>query len=211
MTTSINETVLDGREVRRHRNRERAIHGYLDLVRQGVAKPTFEAVADRASLSHRSLYRYFGGLDGLVVAAIRWVVDDFGPKIALPTPATGTLRERCAQFVEQRLLAYEQTSDLTRVALTHHAEVADVAEAMVTAQRMIRSTICAQFEIELSQIPPSRHAEVLVVAHAPFLFGSLEYAHQMLGRDRDRIRVMLTDQLERCFVAALSEQPTTTG
>ena len=60
----------DGRTLRRERNRAAMVDAMLELYREGNLAPSSDAIAERAGLSPRSLFRYFEDIDDLVHAAI---------------------------------------------------------------------------------------------------------------------------------------------
>ena len=57
----------DGRHERRARNRDAVVDALLALVGDGDLAPSAEAVAARAGLSSRSLFRYFADTEALVL------------------------------------------------------------------------------------------------------------------------------------------------
>ena len=60
----------DGRRQRRERNRDAVVDALLAIVADGDLAPSADAVAARAGLSTRSLFRYFDDVDDLCRAAI---------------------------------------------------------------------------------------------------------------------------------------------
>ena len=60
---------VDGRRVRSERSRFAIARALLDLVRETRQMPTMDAVADRANVSRRSVFRHFSDTNELIVAA----------------------------------------------------------------------------------------------------------------------------------------------
>ena len=60
----------DGRRLRRARNRAAVIDSLLELIRMGETDPTVSKIAERAGVSHRSVFRYFDDMDDLARTAI---------------------------------------------------------------------------------------------------------------------------------------------
>src|SRR6185437_733480 len=60
----------DGRRLRRDRNRMAVVDALLDLYGESNLRPSTAEIADRAGLSHRSLFRYFDDFDDLCREAI---------------------------------------------------------------------------------------------------------------------------------------------
>jgi len=59
----------DGRTKRRNRNMDAVREATVGLLRDGT-EPTLALIADRAGVAVRSVYRYFGGVDDAVLAAV---------------------------------------------------------------------------------------------------------------------------------------------
>jgi AcrR family transcriptional regulator len=63
------ESVVDGRRIRSQRSRSAVARALLDLVRETRQMPTMDAVADRANVSRRSVFRHFADTNELIIAA----------------------------------------------------------------------------------------------------------------------------------------------
>ena len=60
---------VDGRRARRHRSRDLAVDALLDLLGEGVLRPTAQQVAERSGVSLRSIFRIFDDVETLNAAA----------------------------------------------------------------------------------------------------------------------------------------------
>lgn len=67
---------VDGRRVRSERSRLAIARALLDLVRETRQMPTMDAVADRANVSRRSVFRHFSDTNELIVAATHMQRDE---------------------------------------------------------------------------------------------------------------------------------------
>jgi AcrR family transcriptional regulator len=70
------ESVVDGRRIRSQRSRSAVARALLDLVRETRQMPTMDAVADRANVSRRSVFRHFADTNELIVAATQLQRDE---------------------------------------------------------------------------------------------------------------------------------------
>ena len=61
--------IVDGRRARRHRSRDLAVDAVLDLLGEGVLRPTAQQVAERSGVSLRSIFRIFDDVESLNAAA----------------------------------------------------------------------------------------------------------------------------------------------
>ena len=70
------QPTVDGRRVRSERSRFAIARALLDLVRETRQMPTMDAVADRANVSRRSVFRHFADTNELIVAATHMQRDE---------------------------------------------------------------------------------------------------------------------------------------
>ena len=66
---AVTDTTVDGRRARRHRSRDLAVDALLDLLNEGVVRPTAQQVAERSGVSLRSIFRIFDDVESLNAAA----------------------------------------------------------------------------------------------------------------------------------------------
>src|SRR6187431_377481 len=88
------DTHVDGRSLRRERNREAVIEAFLALVREGNYDPGGAEIAERAGVSHRSVFRYFDDLADLMVTAVIREVQRVMPLATLDRVGEGTFDDR---------------------------------------------------------------------------------------------------------------------
>ncbi len=98
----LNFQETDGRRLRSQASRERIIDAVVAIIDDGQEIPTAEAVADRANVGLRSVYRHFGDMDSLYSA----VLERIGKRylhLMRPYESThwqGQLREALARRLE---------------------------------------------------------------------------------------------------------------
>lgn len=133
--------VVDGRRARRHRSRDLAVDALLDLLGEGVLKPTAQQVAERSGVSLRSIFRIFDDVESLNAAAsarqlgrIRHLFVDVMP--------TGSLTDRVAQVVAINGRLYESIAPIRRAALR---------EQLGRARGWVRTEVDRVFAPELAE------------------------------------------------------------
>src|SRR5690606_11550357 len=104
------------RSLRRDRNREAVVAALLDLYREGDLTPSTEAIAARAGISARSLFRYFEDAEALVRTAIARQQQHLAPLMAVEIPTSGPLAHRVDRFVDARVRLLEGMGEVGRVA-----------------------------------------------------------------------------------------------
>lgn len=131
----------DGRRRRRSRNHEAIVAAVYDLVRAGDPEPSIEAVAARAQVGTRTIYRQFNDLESLARSLGERVTRE---TLALFTPvlATGELRADLDALVTQRGRVFAHLAPFRRAGrLVRHR----VAELRAQDQRF-RAALRASLE-----------------------------------------------------------------
>lgn len=108
----------DGRAARRTANREKIVAAFLELVREGLPSPGAQAVAERAGVSPRTVFRCFQDLETLyreIVVALR---EEFLPRarIDLDTPDR---TERLSRLTANRASMFADMEPFRNAAETH--------------------------------------------------------------------------------------------
>ena len=99
----------DGRSLRRERNRDSVIEALLDLVREGNMDPGGAEIAERAGVSHRSVFRYFDDLGDLITTAIDTELNRAFALGHIDDLGEGTLDHRVEVLVDTRLRKFDYT------------------------------------------------------------------------------------------------------
>ena len=139
--------------MRRTRNRIAVITALLDMIREGDLHPGAAEIADRAGVSHRSIFRYFDDLDDLVRTTIDQAFQDAGPLSTIPDAGSGTLDQRVAALVDARLALFAFVDGPMQLARMRSYSIPsiDVEIAMVAEQ--FRVQIAEHFAAELTERP----------------------------------------------------------
>ncbi len=146
------DATVDGRRARRHRSRDLAVDAFLDLLGEGVLRPTAQQVAERSGVSLRSIFRIFDDVESLNAAAcarqlsrIRHLFVDVMP--------TGTLAERVAEVVAINGRLYESIAPIRRAALRAAPESPALREQLARARGWVRAEVERVFAPELAGTP----------------------------------------------------------
>lgn len=103
----------DGRHLRVVRGKEAAIDALLALYTEGRPYPTFADIAERAGISERTLFRYFGSYDDFIAEAARTMFPKIS-KFFLATPIEGDLRTRLVALADLRCKFVKQFGAMVR-------------------------------------------------------------------------------------------------
>jgi AcrR family transcriptional regulator len=153
------------------RNRDAVCRATLrELAEHGYAGLTIEGVAERAGVHKTTVYRRWGGVDGLVVDALQYAVDDnWQPDIS------GTVEQNLLSFARDALAAFvdPETGPMHTavVAAAFQSDKAIDAVHQFFADRFGRAASIVAAGIERHEIPASTEpAGVIRSIMAPIYF-----------------------------------------
>lgn len=108
----------DGRRRRSADSRRRIVEAMLELVREGDLSPSADAVASRAGVGRRTVFRLFSDMEGIYREMQAIMRDKVAPVRALPLTGD-TLEARLHALVERRVLFFEEVLPVTVAAGVH--------------------------------------------------------------------------------------------
>ncbi len=142
---------LDGRTLRRDRNRDAVLDAVIELYREGNLSPRLEEAAARAGVSLRSVYRYFPEPADLLGAAVIRDFERASKDFTCVAGAKGTLQQRIEAYVDNRLQLYEAFAPSCRVARVHADSYPELAAILRAARDLVSDHVRAYFGPELSE------------------------------------------------------------
>ncbi len=189
--TPVAETVqgaVDGRTMRRTRNRSAVITALLDMIREGDLHPGAAEIAERAGVSHRSIFRYFDDLDDLVRTAIDQAFVDAAPLSTIPDVGQGTLAERIASMVDARLALFEHVDGAMQLARMRAYSIPTIDEEIAVIAELFRGQIREHFATELTAHPDVERDAVVDAVLVLCSYDSYAIHVRLLARPVERIR-----------------------
>ena len=153
----------DGRHARRYRSRDLAVDALLDLLGEGVLRPTAQQVAERSGMSLRSIFRIFDDVETLNASAsarqftrIRHLFVDVMP--------SGPLAGRVGLVVGLNSRLYEQIAPIRRAALLRAPESEALQEQLERARNWLRSEVERVFAAEVVAVGNEHVIDALELA-----------------------------------------------
>lgn len=142
------EVRLDGRRLRTEESRRRVVTALLECVREGDFDPSAEAVAQRAGVGLRTVFRLFKDKEGLVRQMSEAVLFRIADLASAPL-AGASWREQLDDLMTRRFAVYEQVMPYRRAAMAHahHSEV--VRSNSETMRQHMRKTLTASLPAEI--------------------------------------------------------------
>ncbi len=166
---------IDGRVARRERNRDAVLTAFVEMVEDGIVDPPIEAVAERAGVSQRSVFRYFSNREELVRAAMLSVVAKAAPDITFDGLGRGTLDERIDALLERRMKLYRAMGPLARAAMRAADTDPLIREMVEIGHAMIRQQFMDHFAPELDRLDDGTRMRIVALATLPLQFSSLDF------------------------------------
>jgi AcrR family transcriptional regulator len=140
---------VDGRHLRRERNREAVIDALVELFREGSFQPSSEEIAVRAGLSPRSLFRYFDDIDDLNRAAIDRQLASARPLLSPGVRADAPTAEKIERVAAARVRLWEEIAPAARAARVCAYRHPIIAAQMHEGRTFLRAQLRRLFAPEL--------------------------------------------------------------
>ena len=189
MRTPIDEG--DGRSLRRKRNRDAVITALIELIQEGELTPTVAKIADRAAVSHRSVFRYFDDLNDLARTAIETEFRKAWPLSVISNVGEGPLDERIDALVTSAIRTFQRTHMLGIVARSRAIDLEEVDRGLTTDLRAPPRSGPPPFRSPNSTRWTRSRAEAIAVAVAATTgLDSYDVQIRMVGRTADEIAAM---------------------
>ncbi len=191
----------DGRSLRRERNRDRVIQALVELIREGGHSPGAAAIADRAGVSHRSVFRYFDDMDDLVREVIRSEFANVVEVAGLSDIGVGPLDERIARLVHSRTTAYDFVYEISRLARRRAGDVPAVDRSLRRIDGYLRHELEEHFAPELAELTDDGREMALDLLVTTTSFESFDLLRRSYGRSDEEISERWTAALELALTA----------
>ena len=187
----IDDDHVDGRTLRRNRNRAAVIAALLAIIREGNLHPGAAEIADRAGVSHRSIFRYFEDLDDLVRTAIDQAFVEAGPLAGVPDIGVGSLDERIATFVDARLALFQDVDGTMQLARMRAPTIPSIDEGIAAIADVFRQQIAEHFAPELDAVSDDERPLLVDAILVSTSYDAFTIHVRLLHSDHERIRAAL--------------------
>lgn len=177
----------DGRTMRRRRNRQAVIESLISLIREGDLNPTVAKIADRAEVSHRSVFRYFEDLNDLARTAIETEFRKTLPLGVIPDLGEGDLEHRIDTMVDRQLAVLGHTHALGRVARSRLLDLPEVDRGMANIAEFRLEQVRQQFAPELAGMDPAGSESIATAILMIISFESYDFQVRVLERTVDEV------------------------
>lgn len=187
---------LDGRGLRRERNRDAIVEALLELCNEGHLDASAAQIAERAGLSARSLFRYFDDIDDLYRTVCQEQFDRVLAVSKIHNFGQGSTLEKVENLVDQRIRIYRSTVNVGRVARSQQYKVPAIAKMLAQGRDALMETAAHHFRAELDSLDRVQRVTALSCID---VFTSFEALDRLFGEGSSvsTIRNILTSTLLR--------------
>jgi AcrR family transcriptional regulator len=186
--TETDEQRVDGRTLRRTRNRTAVIVALLEIIREGDLHPGASQIADRAGVSHRSIFRYFDDLDDLVRTSIDHAFAEAGPLADIPDIGEGSFEQRVVTFVEARVALFALVDGTMQLARMRAATIPSIDDGIAEIAGLFQTQIDQHFAAELAVLDSIERPLMVDGVLVMTSYDSYTIHLRLLHSDPDRIR-----------------------
>lgn len=149
----------DGRAARSYRARLALADALLDLLNEGVERPTAAQIAERAGVSLRLVFHHFDDLEAIYASAGDLQIERVRT-LSKPVDSALPFEERVATFLKIRARVFEYVSPVRRASLRREASSAEISRRMRVAHQLARDHTLHAFASEIASAPAGQRAEV---------------------------------------------------
>lgn len=155
----------DGRAARGHRARAAVAAAMLDLLNDGVIKPTAAQIAARAGVSLRLVFHHFGDMEAILADAADLQFERLRPLLRSVSSSLA-LDRRIAEFVRIHAELHETVSPVRRASIRLEPFSPVIAERLGGARALLRKESEIVFRNELRALEPAQRRDALAALEA---------------------------------------------
>ena len=197
MTTGGELHVIDGRRAHGQRTRLKVIEALLELVSEGVVRPTAQEIAGRAGVALRTVYHHFEDVEALRRLALDLDMQRHF-EILTPIDTNLPLDERIVRLAQQCRDLFEAVTPIRRATLFDQHSSPDMAKGVTNATRARSEHVGRVFAPEFARFGEEERAIVDTV-NLITSWVSWEYVRTMLHRSASEAEETLVGALQALF------------
>ena len=149
---TIPSSAIDGRSLRRERNRQEIVDALLQLIESGETEISAALIAQKAGLSERSIFRYFDDVDDLYRSVCDLSISKEIEFAQIDEAGAGSLDTRIENLVNQRVRIYTMNENIAPAARAFALKNHVIKNQLVLGRKFLRNQIKTQFAAELIKL-----------------------------------------------------------
>ena len=197
--TSTPVTAVDGRSLRRERNRQDIVDALIGLIENGETEISAALIASKAGLSERSIFRYFDDVNDLYRSVCDLAFSKEIEYALIDDVGIGSLDTKIENFVNQRVRIYTMNEKIAPAARSFAFKNPVIKNQLVLGRKLLRTQIMKHFAEELSVFDKQQQQVAVAIIDSLTTF---EYYDMMRSDQKmsvQAIKSVLTESLRKAL------------
>lgn len=197
--TSIPASAVDGRSLRRERNRQDIVDALLGLIENGETEISAALIASKAGLSERSIFRYFDDVNDLYRSVCDLAFSKEIEYALIDDAGVGSLDTKIENFVNQRVRIYTMNEKIAPAARSFAFKNPVIKNQLVLGRKLLRTQITKHFAEELSAFDKQQQQVAVAIIDSLTTF---EYYDMMRSDQKmsvQTIKSVLTESIRKAL------------
>jgi AcrR family transcriptional regulator len=197
--TSIPVSAVDGRSLRRERNRQDIVDALLGLIENGETEISAALIASKAGLSERSIFRYFDDVNDLYRSVCDLAFSKEIEYALIDDVGIGSLDTKIENFVNQRVRIYTMNEKIAPAARSFAFKNPIIKNQLVVGRKLLRTQIIKHFAQELSVFDKQQQQVAVAIIDSLTTF---EYYDMMRSDQKmsvQTIKSVLTESIRKAL------------
>ena len=197
--TSIPASAVDGRSLRRERNRQDIVDALLGLIENGETEISAALIASKAGLSERSIFRYFDDVNDLYRSVCDLAFSKEIEYALIDDAGVGSLDTKIENFVNQRVRIYTMNEKIAPAARSFAFKNPIIKNQLVVGRKLLRTQIMKHFAEELSVFDKQQQQAAVAIIDSLTTF---EYYDMMRSDQKmsvQAIKSVLTESIRKAL------------
>jgi len=173
MTTTPSVSI-DGRSLRRERNRQDIVDALLGLIENGETEISAALIASKAGLSERSIFRYFDDVNDLYRSVCDLAFSKEIEFALIDDAGFGSLDTKIENFVNQRVRIYTMNEKIAPAARSFAFKNPIIKNQLVIGRKLLRTQIIKHFADELSAFDKQQQQVAVAIIDSLTTFESYD-------------------------------------
>ena len=197
--TNIPSVSIDGRSLRRERNRQDIVDALLGLIENGETEISAALIASKAGLSERSIFRYFDDVNDLYRSVCDLAFSKEIEYALIDDAGIGSLETKIENFVNQRVRIYTMNEKIAPAARSFAFKNPIIKNQLVFGRKLLRAQITKHFAEELSAFDKSEQQVAVATIDALTTFESYDMMRSDQKMSVHTIKSILSEGIRKAL------------
>ena len=197
--TNIQASAVDGRSLRRERNRQDIVNALLGLIENGETEISAALIASKAGLSERSIFRYFDDVNDLYRSVCDLAFSKEIEFALIDNAGMGSLETKIENFVNQRVRIYTMNEKVAPAARSFAFKNPIIKNQLAFGRKLLRAQITKHFAEELSAFDKAEQQVAVATIDALTTFESYDMMRSDQKMSVQTIKSILTESIRKAL------------